>query len=67
MPRPLEIGDQPPAPRSVRDVLVDGDLLVRSGKLVGDDETVLTRTHRHLGRAGRRRVKTPVGRPWCNP
>jgi 5-methylthioadenosine/S-adenosylhomocysteine deaminase len=36
-------------PRSVRDVLVDGELLVRSGKLVRDDEAVLARGHRRLG------------------
>jgi len=38
------------SPRSVRDVLVDGELLVRSGKLVRDDEIVLARSHRYLGR-----------------
>jgi 5-methylthioadenosine/S-adenosylhomocysteine deaminase len=37
-------------PRSVRDVLVDGELLVRGGKLMRDDETALARAHRHLGR-----------------
>jgi 5-methylthioadenosine/S-adenosylhomocysteine deaminase len=37
-------------PRSVRDVLVDGELLVQSGRLVRDDETALARSHRYLGR-----------------
>jgi 5-methylthioadenosine/S-adenosylhomocysteine deaminase len=39
-------------PRSVRDVFVDGDLLVRNGRLERDDEIALARSHRHLG-AGR--------------
>jgi 5-methylthioadenosine/S-adenosylhomocysteine deaminase len=39
------------SPRSVRDVMVDGELLVRSGKLTRDDETALARGHRFLGRA----------------
>jgi 5-methylthioadenosine/S-adenosylhomocysteine deaminase len=38
------------SPRSVRDVMVDGDLLVRGGKLVRDDETTLARSHRYVGR-----------------
>ena len=38
-------------PRSVRDVLVDGELLVRNGKLVRDDEALLARGHRRLGAA----------------
>jgi 5-methylthioadenosine/S-adenosylhomocysteine deaminase len=37
------------SPRSVRDVLVDGELLVRDGKLVRDDEAALARRHRRLG------------------
>jgi 5-methylthioadenosine/S-adenosylhomocysteine deaminase len=36
-------------PRSVRDVLVDGEVLVRNGKLVRDDEATLARGHRRLG------------------
>ena len=39
------------SPRSVRDVLVDGELLVREGRLVRDDETELARSQRYLGRA----------------
>ena len=39
------------SPRSVRDVLVDGELLVRNGKLVRDDEATLARGHRRLGAA----------------
>jgi 5-methylthioadenosine/S-adenosylhomocysteine deaminase len=38
------------SPRAVRDVMVDGQLLVRSGKLVRDDEAALARKHRALGR-----------------
>lgn len=38
------------SPRSVRDVLVDGELLVREGRLVRDDETELARSQRYLGR-----------------
>src|SRR5262249_11474846 len=38
-------------PRSVRDVFVDGELLVRDGKLVRDDEASLARGHRRLGAA----------------
>jgi 5-methylthioadenosine/S-adenosylhomocysteine deaminase len=38
------------SPRSVRDVMVDGELLVRGGKLTRDDETTLARSHRYLGR-----------------
>ena len=37
-------------PRSVRDVLVDGQLLVREGKLTRDDEAALARRHRTHGR-----------------
>jgi len=37
-------------PRSVRDVLVDGEILVRDGKLTRDDEAVLARRHRTHGR-----------------
>jgi 5-methylthioadenosine/S-adenosylhomocysteine deaminase len=37
-------------PRSVRDVLVDGAILVRDGKLVRDDEAALARRHRTHGR-----------------
>jgi 5-methylthioadenosine/S-adenosylhomocysteine deaminase len=37
-------------PRSVRDVLVDGEMLVRNGKLTRDDEAVLARRHRTHGR-----------------
>ncbi len=37
------------SPRSVRDVLVDGELLVSGGRLVRDDETTLARSHRHVG------------------
>jgi 5-methylthioadenosine/S-adenosylhomocysteine deaminase len=37
-------------PRSVRDVLVDGAILVRDGKLTRDDEAVLARRHRTHGR-----------------
>jgi 5-methylthioadenosine/S-adenosylhomocysteine deaminase len=37
-------------PRSVRDVLVDGELLVRDGKLTRDDEAALARRHRTHGR-----------------
>ena len=37
-------------PRSVRDVLVDGALLVREGKLTRDDEATLARRHRTHGR-----------------
>jgi 5-methylthioadenosine/S-adenosylhomocysteine deaminase len=37
-------------PRSVRDVLVDGEMLVRSGKLTRDDEAALARRHRTHGR-----------------
>ncbi|SJZ69004.1 5-methylthioadenosine/S-adenosylhomocysteine deaminase [Enhydrobacter aerosaccus] len=40
------------SPRSVRDVMVDGELLVRNGKLVRDDEAILARASRHLGAAG---------------
>jgi 5-methylthioadenosine/S-adenosylhomocysteine deaminase len=36
------------SPRSVRDVLVDGDLLVRNGRLVRDDEAALARRHRAI-------------------
>jgi 5-methylthioadenosine/S-adenosylhomocysteine deaminase len=36
-------------PRSVRDVFVDGELLVGNGKLVRDDEIALARRHRNLG------------------
>ncbi|MFI4998315.1 MAG: amidohydrolase family protein [Reyranellales bacterium] len=39
------------SPRSVRDVMVDGVLLVRSGRLTRGDEVTLARSHRHLGRA----------------
>ena len=38
-------------PRSVRDVLVDGAILVRDGKLTRDDEAALARRHRAHGRA----------------
>src|SRR5262245_14363050 len=38
-------------PRSVRDVFVDGELLVRNGRLTRDDEAVLARGHRRLGAA----------------
>jgi 5-methylthioadenosine/S-adenosylhomocysteine deaminase len=38
-------------PRSVRDVLVDGAILVRGGKLVRDDEATLARRHRTHGQA----------------
>ena len=38
------------SPRSVRDVLVDGKLLVKDGKLVHDDETALARSNRYRGR-----------------
>jgi 5-methylthioadenosine/S-adenosylhomocysteine deaminase len=38
------------SPRSVRDVMVDGQLLVRNGKLVHEDEAALARKHRLLGR-----------------
>jgi 5-methylthioadenosine/S-adenosylhomocysteine deaminase len=37
-------------PRSVRDVLVDGEILVRDGKLTRDDEATLARRHRTHGR-----------------
>jgi 5-methylthioadenosine/S-adenosylhomocysteine deaminase len=37
-------------PRSVRDVLVDGQILVRDGKLTRDDEATLARRHRTHGR-----------------
>jgi 5-methylthioadenosine/S-adenosylhomocysteine deaminase len=37
-------------PRSVRDVLVDGEMLVRNGKLTRDDEAALARRHRTHGR-----------------
>jgi 5-methylthioadenosine/S-adenosylhomocysteine deaminase len=37
-------------PRSVRDVLVDGQILVREGKLTRDDEAALARRHRTHGR-----------------
>ncbi len=37
-------------PRSVRDVLVDGALLVREGKLTRTDEAALARRHRTHGR-----------------
>jgi 5-methylthioadenosine/S-adenosylhomocysteine deaminase len=37
-------------PRSVRDVLVDGEILVRDGKLTRDDEVALARQHRTHGR-----------------
>jgi 5-methylthioadenosine/S-adenosylhomocysteine deaminase len=37
-------------PRSVRDVLVDGAILVRDGKLVRDDEATLARRHRTHGK-----------------
>jgi 5-methylthioadenosine/S-adenosylhomocysteine deaminase len=37
-------------PRSVRDVLVDGAILVRDSKLVRDDEAALARRHRTHGR-----------------
>ena len=37
-------------PRSVRDVLVDGAILVRDGKLVRGDEAALARLHRTHGR-----------------
>jgi len=40
------------SPRSVRDVFVDGELLVRNGKLTRDDEAALARSHRRLGAAG---------------
>ena len=36
-------------PRSVRDVFVDGELLVRNGRLTRDDEAALARGHRSLG------------------
>jgi 5-methylthioadenosine/S-adenosylhomocysteine deaminase len=36
-------------PRSVRDVLVDGALLVRNGRLTRDDEAALARRHRTHG------------------
>lgn len=39
------------SPRSVRDVLVDGELLVRDGKLTREDERTLARLHRNHGRA----------------
>jgi 5-methylthioadenosine/S-adenosylhomocysteine deaminase len=39
------------SPRSVREVLVDGELLVSDGKLVRDDEVALARGHRRLGAA----------------
>jgi 5-methylthioadenosine/S-adenosylhomocysteine deaminase len=37
-------------PRSVRDVLVDGEILVRDGRLTRDDEAALARRHRTHGR-----------------
>jgi len=37
------------SPRSVRDVLVDGELLVRDGRLEREDEAMLSRTNRRLG------------------
>lgn len=37
-------------PRSVRDVLVDGEILVRDGKLTRGDEAALARRHRTHGR-----------------
>ena len=37
------------SPRSVRDVLVDGELLVRDGRLVRENEATLSRTNRRLG------------------
>jgi len=37
------------SPRSVRDVLVDGELLVRGGRLVREDEVTLSRKNRRLG------------------
>lgn len=37
-------------PRSVRDVLVDGEILVRDGKLTRGDEATLARRHRTHGR-----------------
>jgi 5-methylthioadenosine/S-adenosylhomocysteine deaminase len=37
------------SPRSVRDVLVDGEVVVRHGKLVRDEEAALARGHRRLG------------------
>src|SRR5258708_33037371 len=33
------------SPRSVRDVLVDGQVLVRNGRLTRDDEAALAATH----------------------
>lgn len=38
------------SPRAVRDVMVDGQVLVRNGKLVRGDEAALARKHRGLGR-----------------
>jgi len=37
------------SPRSVRDVLVDGELLVRDGRLVREDEATLSQKNRRLG------------------
>jgi 5-methylthioadenosine/S-adenosylhomocysteine deaminase len=37
--------------RMARDVLVDGEILVRNGKLTRMDETTLVRDHRHRGMA----------------
>ena len=37
------------SPRSVRDVLVDGEILVRDGKLTREDERTLARLHRNHG------------------
>jgi 5-methylthioadenosine/S-adenosylhomocysteine deaminase len=36
--------------RMARDVLVDGEILVRNGKLTRMDEQVLVRDHRHRGK-----------------
>lgn len=41
------------SPRSVRDVLVDGEPLVRAGRLARDDEAELARQHRRHGMAGK--------------
>ena len=37
--------------RMARDVLVDGEILVRNGKLTRMDEQVLVRDHRHRGKS----------------
>ena len=47
--------------RMARDVLVDGEIVVRNGKLTRMDESALVRDHRHRGTTKGRRAKMKIG------